>query len=126
MSYPSPRMVGLGHLRDRNGPGHQSFQTYILGVRTQTIPICCHPRQFLGIKPSTLSSPSFPQDTKKKFSGPLPTRLEEGPSEPGPWEVASLGSQGKSFEVWWVRGLGLGQPDCPVLTQGSQAVMWTA
>lgn len=37
---------------------------------------------------------SFPQDTKKKFSGPLPTRLEEGPSEPGPWEVASLGSQG--------------------------------
>lgn len=38
---------------------------------------------------------SFPQDTKKKFSGPLPPRLEEeGSPEPGPWEVASLGSQG--------------------------------
>lgn len=37
---------------------------------------------------------SFPQDTKKKFSGPLPTRLEEDSSELGPWEVASLGSQG--------------------------------
>ncbi|XP_052017964.1 GEM-interacting protein isoform X1 [Apodemus sylvaticus] len=37
---------------------------------------------------------SFTQDTKKKFSGPPPARLEEGPSEPGPWEVASLGSQG--------------------------------
>ncbi|XP_021025667.1 GEM-interacting protein [Mus caroli] len=38
---------------------------------------------------------SFPQDTKKKFPGPLPPRLEEeGSPEPGPWEVASLGSQG--------------------------------
>ena len=56
---------------------------------------CCRPGQFLGIKPSILSSPSFPQDTKKKFSGPLPPRLEEeGSPEPGPWEVASLGSQG--------------------------------
>ncbi|XP_051025745.1 GEM-interacting protein [Acomys russatus] len=71
-------------------PG-QRYQEFVRALQPGAPPPPSPAFVFQEFTPAVHSSP---QDTKKKFSGPLPTRLEEGSSEPGPWEDASLGSQG--------------------------------
>ncbi|XP_021493826.1 GEM-interacting protein isoform X2 [Meriones unguiculatus] len=70
-------------------PG-QRYQEFVRGLQPGAPPPPSPAFCFQEVTPVVHSSP---QDTKK-FSGPLPPKLEEGSSEPGPWEDASLGSQG--------------------------------
>ncbi|CAO2612650.1 GEM-interacting protein [Lemmus lemmus] len=70
-------------------PG-QRYQEFVRALQPEAPPPPSPAFCFQEFTPILHSSP---QDTKKKFLGPPHTRLEEGYSEPGPWEDTSSGSQ---------------------------------
>ncbi|XP_049987597.1 GEM-interacting protein isoform X1 [Alexandromys fortis] len=71
-------------------PG-QRYQEFVRALQPEAPPPPSPAFCFQEFTPVLHSSP---QDTKKKFLGPPHARLEEGYSEPGPWEDTSSGSQG--------------------------------
>ncbi|KAM9244784.1 GEM-interacting protein isoform 2-T2 [Dugong dugon] len=71
-------------------PG-QRYQEFVRALRPEAPPPPPPPFFFQEFVPATHSSPP---NTRKKLSGPLPPRLDEGAAEPGPWEDASLRWQG--------------------------------
>ncbi|XP_026633508.1 GEM-interacting protein isoform X2 [Microtus ochrogaster] len=71
-------------------PG-QCYQEFVRALQPEAPPPPSPAFCFQEFTPVLHSSP---QDTKKKFLGPPHARLEEGYSEPGPWDDTSSGSQG--------------------------------
>ncbi|XP_008822685.1 GEM-interacting protein isoform X2 [Nannospalax galili] len=71
-------------------PG-QRYQEFVRGLQPEAPPPLPPAFCFQEFTPAGHSSPL---DIKKKLSGPPAPRMEEGCSEPCPWEDASLGSHG--------------------------------